>query len=85
MDGTGFAGARGHARSHRDLTLARSGVVLATQGGMEVGALAQVLLGIAVGSRRLGAAVGMGMRRQYNRCRNGGCSNDREEIEVHLG
>lgn len=60
-------------------------VVLTTQCRMKIGALAQVLLGVAVGRRRLAAAVGMGMRRQYDRSGNGGCSNDREEIEVHLG
>ncbi len=60
-------------------------VVFATQCRMEVGTLAQVLFGVAMGSRRLAAAVGMGMRRQYDRSGNGGCGNDREEIEVHLG
>jgi hypothetical protein len=27
----------------------------------------------------------MGMRWQDDRCGNGGCGNNREEIEVHLG
>ncbi|SPO54181.1 conserved protein of unknown function [Pseudomonas sp. JV551A1] len=60
-------------------------VVLTTQGRMKIGALAQVLFGVAMRCGRLAAAVGMGMRRQYDRSGNGGCGNDREEIEVHLG
>lgn len=83
-----IAGGRLAALSrHRPLlqdTAQGSVVVLATQGRMEIGALAQVLLGVAVGGRSL-AAVGMGMRWQDDRCGNGGCGNNREEIEVHLG
>ena len=60
-------------------------MLLAAKGRMEVRALAQVLLGVAVGGSSLAADVGMGMGRQYDRSGNGGCGNDREEIEVHLG
>jgi hypothetical protein len=45
-------------------------------GRMEIGALAQVLLGVAVGAKP--CACRHGHRRQYDRGGNGGCGNDRK-------
>jgi hypothetical protein len=55
------------------------------QGGVEVGALLQVFLGVALGVGFFAGDFNVGTGWQYHGGRDGGSGNHREEIEVHGG
>ena len=55
------------------------------QRSVEVGALLKVLLGVALGVGFFVADFNVGTGWQRNGGRNGGCGNDREDVEVHGG
>jgi hypothetical protein len=63
----------------------RSGLGFVIQRGVEVGALLQVFLGVALGVGFFVGDFDVGTGWQYHGGRNGGSGDDGEEIEVHGG
>jgi hypothetical protein len=63
----------------------RSGLGFVIQRGVEVGALLQVFLGVALGVGFFAGDFDVGTGWQYHGGRNGGSGDDGEEIEIHGG